>query len=170
MTPGSWWKNTKTGQRLIVPRFLRAYLPESHWVHGHSSARHGTGRPVGLFPLLAEGESLYMRWLTLEELRVHHRPYRPPRSGRVPLPPWVSKADCNDFLLDGEFHCAVYGWRGSLVVVGGIDPVEQAFHDWGTPRYTLKFIESKDVIKRLTPKYNKLRSTAWDRIMSPEDP
>jgi hypothetical protein len=38
------------------------------------------------------------------------------------------------------------------------------FFNWGVERYTLTFIESSEVLKRLTPKYNRLRPTLWDKL------
>jgi hypothetical protein len=125
--------------------------------------RYGLGHTPDVFPLYAEGEAQFLRWLSPDELRASHRPYRPPSVGRVPLPPWITRAQHNDFIYDQYFWCSVSGARGNLVALVGLDPTDQGFLDYGTTRYTLRFIESKDVTRMLAPKFRSKQS-AWDKL------
>lgn len=164
VTAGSWWRNTQTGQRLIVPADLQAFRT-GHFMAGKI---HGCGRTEGMVPFYAEGESLYMRWLTREELLAGHRRYRPARKNRIPAPPWVypKSGQINEFLLDTRFQCSILGVRGSLIALAGMDPPEQALYDWGTVRYTTRFIQTGPELQRLQHRFNPRQLTSWDLLVS----
>jgi hypothetical protein len=165
MTPGSWWKNKTTGQRLVVPREMGPFKTEQPRWRNRFATRHGVGRTPDLFPCYVEGDALFLRWLTVQELRASHRPYRPPSYDRVALPRWLTKPeDFNDFILDDTFWGGIAGIRGNLIAFVGLYPSDQHFTNWGTARYSLAFVPTKDARTRFVPKYNQIHPTAWDKI------
>ena len=146
----------RTGQRAVVPTYTSVFKGHGRGYAGRFSTKHGLGRTPDLFPVYVEGYQLFLRWLTLDELRASHKPYRPSVCGRTPLPPWVTKPAFNDFTLDGGLSVSIQGIRGHLIALVGLDPVEQSFTDWGTVRYTLQFIETSEARTRLKPMFVKI--------------
>jgi len=171
VTPGSWWQNPRTGQRIILARYPHPFTVDARVTSnpGHYRPRHGPNQPIGRVPAFQEGHQLGLAWLLPEEIKAAWRRYRPSRRGvraDIPVPPWVVKpiGDFNDFVLDDHFWVSVIGVRGYLVALTGVDPTTQPFTHWGSAISTTFFIEKSEVRDRLRPKYAKLPVTVWDHV------
>ena len=172
MTPGSWWRHPKTGQRLVVPSWFGSMLVSDGYRYCEGrfkpGLQHGEGQPPGRLPAYQEGEGLYLAWLLPEELRAVWKHYRPTKRV-IPPPSWVTKplGEINEFVLDCKTQVSVLGIRGNLICLSGVCEEKEGEHwrGWGQSRWNTVFIETGEAKARLVPKYAKVGENAWDKLV-----
>ncbi len=190
VTPGSWWVNKTTGQKLAVAKgnMLSCTMRE-----GRRTQRHGLGRNVGRFPCYLEGLALYLAWLTEDELRGGWTTLRGLPRDEAPIPDWLRRPRHNDFLytlpdppyqpfnplgvtvlrflprsgwicLSGsaleETTAIQYDSKGPL---GERWSVPGQF-DWGLQRYHTFFLPISEAVPRLVPRFDKIRTSIYEHI------
>jgi len=172
MTPGSWWRHPKTGQRLIVPKWFGSMLVRDGYRYCKGRFRpgiyHGEGQPPGRLPAYQEGAGLYLAWLLPDELRATWKRYRPAKRV-IPPPSWVTTplGEINEFVLDGKTFVGVQGIRGNIICLTGVceEKEGETWRGWGQSRFTTLFIETGEAKARLAPRYAKIRETSWDKLV-----
>lgn len=190
MTPGSWWINKRTGQRLAVKKHATSFMSQHSRREGRRWVRRGEGRNEDRLPCCVEGLELYLVWLTHDELLGGWKPYRPKKdTGRIPR--WLSHPpQFNDFLYTPPLHVGsphwvtVVGIRSGWLCLSGIVEDESTLvtvkatsnlgfaqaqvrgnFDWGLQKYNTFFLPASEVVSRLVPKYDKIRKTVAERLI-----
>jgi len=190
ITPGSWWVNKRTGQKMAVAD-PRSIVTEHTKVDG-KWVKRGLGRPPDRFPCFLEGVGLFLAWLAEDELRSAWKLLRLKPDEAV-LPGWVVNAHIKDFwvydkpirelshdaLENGyRHHLSLMRVRsGWLCLVGmsthtridityapGQKNESRGNFNWGIQKFATMFLPISEAVPRMRPRYERLRKTVYDHI------
>lgn len=101
LSPGSWWVNRRTGQRMAVAtdpglRCQTSFDGSRTMTGRPRRVRHGLGRNPDRTPCFLEGRNLYLAWLTEDELHGGWKQLRL-KADDGHIPDWLRSPRMNDF-------------------------------------------------------------------------
>ncbi len=196
LSPGSWWVNKKTGQRMVVPK-VRLGGARTR-ISKRKSVQHVSGYTPDRIGCYVEGYSLYPVYLTTEEVHAAWKRYRP-TPDRTFIPSWLQNSYEKDefqvklegllpedwfgrswdwkfwsqLTADREIWVGIQGIRSGWFCFCGLDPTDQKsvepYSYWPYVRMTTFWAPASKVVGKMTPKFHRPRPDAWDLIMSDED-